>query len=238
MLGTRKKRILAGAAAAALVLAAGAATAEAAGAATPSCGVTCVEPFTHEWGHNQVLDARGGGFGHATQEVILFRASHDDMAEDFTFAFQGQVSTLVGFGLLHTSTLVHYAADTAWELEYSPLGVNSGLCVGTWPQHRDSFGLQPQVPSGWRLRLFPCGEGANTIWIVDHPNVDGNAVGFATIISGTTTNFSHPRVWDYPGGATPFDFPRPDMIVSTQETFSFGQHPDAEQVGARFGILP
>jgi hypothetical protein len=219
-------------AAAAVGLASGLAlTVAPAHAATPSCGSSCVEPFSHEWGHNQVLDAKGGGVGFGGQEIILFRASHDDAAEDFTYSFQGTVHNLVGLGLLAPATLVHYANDQAFELEYSPLGFDSGLCVGTWPQ-------PGQVPSGFRLRLFLCGVSARTIWIVDHFGTDGNAPGFGTVISGTTTNFSHPPVWTYPPGATPFDFPRPDVRVFTQISFSGGTHPSSQQWGARFGVLP
>jgi len=207
-------------------------------AATPSCGPTCVEPFSHEWGRRLIMDAIGNGFGRQHQRLILFRASHDDGAQDFVPTFQGPVSGLVGSGLLAPTTLIHYAADQAFELEYSPFGVDSGFCVGTWPQTPNSFGRQPQVPSGFKLRLEPCGEGSNTIWIVDHFGTDGNDPGFGTVISGTTTNFSHPPVWTYPALATPFDFPRPSVIVSSQRTFSSGQHPDSQQWGARVGVIP
>jgi hypothetical protein len=208
-------------------------TASPARAATPSCGSSCVEPDFLEWGHHQVFDVKGGGPGHVGQEIILWRASHDDGAEDFTYAFQAPVSSLVGDGLLAPATLVHYASDQAFELEYTPFGANSGLCVGTWP-------LKPgiQVPSTWRLRLFECGVNANTIWIVDHPNSGGNDFGFATIISGTTLKFSHPPVMTYPANRSPFDFPRPDIIVQNQGGFSAGVRPSNQQVGADFGVIP
>ena len=200
-------------------------------AATPSCGPSCVEPFSHEWGRHEVLDVKGGGPGRLHQEIILFRASRDDGAEDFTYSFQGVVKDLVGDGLLAPATLIHYAADQAFELEYSPFGFDSGFCVGTWP-------VTAQVPFGFRLRLFPCGVNANTIWIVDHFGTDGNPPGFGTIISGTTLKFSHPPVWTYPAAATPFDVPRPDVIVSDLRSFSNGSHLDSQEWGSLFGILP
>ncbi|HEV2698978.1 MAG TPA: hypothetical protein VGU90_13355, partial [Terriglobales bacterium] len=127
-------------------------------AATPSCGTSCIEPFSHEWGKRLVMDAIHGGVGVQHQKVILFRASHDDAAEDFTFSVQGTVPSLVADGLLPTVDLLHYSADNAFEVEYSPNGVDSNLCVGTWSTHPVATNL---------LRLEPCGEAANTIWIVD-----------------------------------------------------------------------
>jgi hypothetical protein len=199
-------------------------------ASTPSCGPSCVEPYSHEWGRHEIADAIGGGFGVQHQRVILFRASHDDGAEDFTYSIQGQVHTLASLGLLAPVTLLHYAFDFAFEVEYSPFGVDSGLCIGTWPS------LHPA--SGWLLRLEPCGQGAWTIWIVDHFGTDGNSPGFGNVISGTTTVFSHPLVWTYPAGASPFDFPRPTITVRPLTAFSTGTHPDSQQWGATIGVEP
>jgi len=199
-------------------------------AATPSCGPGCVEPFSHEWGHNELMDAIGGGPGVQHQRLILFRASHDDAALDFTFAFEGTVPQAVSVGLLAPIMLLHYAGDSAFEVEYSPFGVDSDLCIGTWPSN------SPQP--GWRLRLEPCGVGPWTVWIVDHFGTDGNSPGFGTVISGTTRVFSHPLVWTYPPNATPFDIPRPSVLVEPLTTFSFGQHPDSQQWGSRFGVIP
>ena len=219
-------------AAAALTIAALAALATTipAQAATPSCGLSCVEPLSAEWGPHEVMDAIYGGAGIQHQRLILFRASHDDGAEDFTYAFEGSVPAAVADGLLPKIDLLHYAGDSAFEVEYSPFGVDSGLCVGTWPS--------PNPLSGWILRLEPCGVGPWTVWVVDHFGTDGNGPGFGTIISGTTTAFSHPLVWTYPAGSTPFDVPRPSITVRPLSTFSFGQHPDAQQWGTTFGVEP
>src|SRR5580704_7349647 len=64
-------------------------------AATPSCGVSCVNVFSRDFGTHQtpgfVLDvfqqSRKVG-----QPVILFRTSNSDPAEDFTVSYQGTVS--------------------------------------------------------------------------------------------------------------------------------------------------
>ena len=225
-----KKIVLAACAALAISIPIGLTSfANAANAATPSCGPNCVEPFSHEWGRHMVMDAIGGGFGVQHQKVVLFRSSHDDGAEDFTYSAQGTVPQLVADGLLPAIDLVHYSGDSGFEVEYTPFGVDSGLCVGTWLTH--------PVP-GNLLRLEPCGVAANTVWIVDHFGTDGNDPHFGNIIAGTTTNFSHPLVWAYPAGSTPFDIPRPTVTVRPLIGFSTGQHPSAEQWGARTGVTP
>ena len=74
-----------------------------AGAATPSCGPSCIDPFSFQFGThhspNYVLDVfrQGDKVG---QPIILFRASNDDPAEDFTVSFQGTVSDFYAAGLV------------------------------------------------------------------------------------------------------------------------------------------
>jgi hypothetical protein len=228
MLGTRKKRILTAIAAAAATLAASAVTAHAASAATPSCGPGCVEPYSHLFGRNQVMDAIGGGFGTQHQRLILFRASQGDPAEDLTFSDQGTVHDFFLAGEVSAAFDLHYHALRMIELEYSPLGLDSGLCVSTWP------GLHPAP--GWILRLEPCGVGPWSLWAVS-PG-PGNSPGFFNVIAGTTTNFSHPLVWTYPPGSTPQDLPRPSVKVFPLASFSTGAHPNAQQWSARVGVIP
>ena len=81
------------------------------------------------------------------QPVILFRATNYDPAEDFILSYQGLVSDFFTAGLVSASTELHYgggsrrripktANDPAWEVEYAPYGVASGLCVGVAPPRR------------------------------------------------------------------------------------------------------
>jgi hypothetical protein len=194
-------------------------------AATPSCGHQCIDPYNREWGKGEVLDVLGGGNGKVGQLVVLSRQTNDNAGEDFTYNFDGPVTELVGTGQLSPVTIDHYAGDYAFELTYSPNGEDSDLCVG----------LNAGVPAqGWRLKLEPCGVSADTIWIVDF---SGNGSGFASVISGTTTKFSHPLAWTYPASATPFDSPRPSIVVDDLLTNSRGYHPNEQQWGARFGVI-
>src|ERR1700758_4738445 len=78
-------------------------TAATADAATPSCGATCVDIFSQEFGQHSVpnflLDlyqahARVG------QPIILYRASTNDPAEDFRLEDQGTVADFYAAGLV------------------------------------------------------------------------------------------------------------------------------------------
>jgi hypothetical protein len=177
-----KSKVFAAAAAMTLVGGAGAAavfTVGTAGAATPACGDSCLDLFSHTFGDypqpNYLLDVlrRGEKVG---QPIILFRTSNTDPAEDFTVADEGLVSDLNKAGLVSNALDLHYGGagcedydtatatcitfypdDEALEIEYSPFGVESGLCVGT----------ATTAVNGSEVSLQPCGATAKTTWILD-----------------------------------------------------------------------
>ena len=70
-------------------------TAVTANAATPSCGSTCVDIFSQEFGHhnvpNFILDVYQQHI-RIGQPIILYRSSNNDSAEDFRLEFQGTVA--------------------------------------------------------------------------------------------------------------------------------------------------
>src|SRR6266700_6953426 len=82
-----------------------------ASAATPSCGGTCIDIFSREFGThrtpNFVLDVwrQGGKVG---QPIILFRTSDTDPAEDINASFQGNVSDFFAAGLVSAAVNLHY----------------------------------------------------------------------------------------------------------------------------------
>jgi hypothetical protein len=177
-----KSKVFAAAAAMTLVGGAGAVgvfTVGTAGAATPACGDSCLDLFSHTFGDypqpNFLLDTfrQGEKVG---QPVILFRMSNTDPAEDFTVALEGLVSDLNTAGLVSKALDLHYGGagcedydpttakcvtfypdDEALEIEYSPFGVDSGLCVGT----------ATTAVNGTEVSLQPCGVTAKTTWILD-----------------------------------------------------------------------
>ena len=235
-----KSKVFAAAAALTLVGgvgAAGALTAGSASAATPSCGFTCVDVFSHNYGTHHhpgfVLDVLRQGMK-VGQPIILFRTSNSDPAEDFTIAYQGQVSDFATAGLMSNALALHYGGgcehcypaparatcthyfpnDYAFEIEYAPYGVDSGLCVG----------VPTTAVENTRVSLEPCGASSKTAWVVDIANSIGSTFfnTYVPLINGSDTNFSHPYVLTYPVNAYPTDMPRPQLMTQTLQQFSNG----------------
>ena len=226
------------AAAATLTLVGGAAGTLAAGpanAATPSCGHRCVNVFSKKFSDvlttkpGFVLDVLRQG-ARVGQPIIMFQSSNADPAEDFTVSLQGTVNDFVTAGLASPALALHYGNDIAWELEYSPNGVDSGLCVGisSTPVNNSPVSLQP------------CGVSAKTVWVTDVQNIQRGGVftfPFVPLINGADTNFSHPFVLTYPQNANPNDKPRAQLVTQNLHQFSRGQVYDNQQWSAFFGVL-
>ena len=247
---TIKTKFLAAAAALTLVSgvgAAGALSAGSASAATPSCGSSCIDIFSKNFGTfgnpQFVLDVYQQKQS-AGQKIILFRESNSDPAEDFTVANEGRVSDFFQAGLVSSSLNLHYGCnwsiaenmctntsypdDYAFEEEYAPFGVDSGLCVG----------VASTAVAGEGVTLQGCGESSRTVWVVDVPLAPGqqsDGCPFsnplysveAPLINGSDTNFSHPFVSTYPAAGYPTDSSRPQLTVANLTGFS--------QTGNTFG---
>jgi len=181
-----------------------------AGASTPSCGKGCVTGYSQEFGPAFVLDVLRQG-EKAGQPVILFRASNSDPAEDFTISDQGTVDDFNTAGLVSDALALHYGALEAYEYEYSPYGVDSGLCVGVASTARN----------GTPVALEPCGQSGKTVWVVDTLD-DNTNPDFVPLINGSDTNFSHPYVLHYPGNGYPTDLPRPQLNTYMLQEYSDG----------------
>jgi hypothetical protein len=216
-----------------------------AGAATPSCGSSCIDIFSRQFGThrtpNFVVDVFRQGLK-VGQPIILFRTSNSDPAEDFTVAFQGLVSDFFAAGLVSSAVNLHYGGgsvgatdDPAFEIEYAPFGVDSGLCMGT---------ATTALP-GEGVTLQPCGVSSKTVWIVDtfDQSFPAFTQGYVPLINGSDTNFSHPFVLTYPANGFPTDKPRPQLTVRNLTGFSNGFGPiigtviDTQLWGADFGVL-
>src|SRR5437773_4055780 len=215
-----------------------------AAAATPSCGGACVDIFSREFGThrtpNFVLDVwrQGAKVG---QPMILFRTSDTDPAEDINASFQGFVSDFFAAGLVSSAVNLHYGGgaagfpdDVAFELEYTPFGVGSGLCVG----------VPSTAAQGTKVALEPCGASSKTVWIVDTGDSVTIRHGYVPLINGSDTNFSHPFVLTYPKNGYPTDRPRPQLITQNLTGFTgnflvpvLGTVNDNQLWGADFGVL-
>jgi hypothetical protein len=247
-----KSKVFAAAAALTLVGGVGAVGTMSASAATPSCGHSCIDVFNRAFSSHSnpsfVLDVLRQG-EKVGQPVILFRQSNSDPAEDFTIAYQGQVSDFYAAGLVGPSLDLHYGGgcavynpgpvlltncavfypnDFAFEVEYAPYGVNSGLCVG----------VPTTAVNDTYVSLQPCGATAKTVWIQDIDNATGFSNSYAPYINGSDTNFSHPYVLDYPHNSYPTDMPRAQLITNELELNAHHQIvQDTQLWSANFGIL-
>ncbi len=220
----------------------GAISASSASAATPSCGFSCIVVFNHNFGThahpNFTLDTlrRGEKVG---QPQILFRVSNSDPALDYTISYQGLVSDFFAAGLVSAAVDLHYGAgavgfpdDFAYEIQYAPYGVDSGLCAG----------VGTTAVAGTKVALEPCGVSSKTVWIVD--SADSTFSGYVPLINGSDTNFSRPFVLTYPGNGYPTDIPRPQLFVTNLTGFSngTGNNPsgvnDNQLWGFDQGVLP
>jgi hypothetical protein len=175
-----KSKVLATAATLALVGGVGTAGvlgAGAANAATPSCGNFCLDVFSPlfgTYGHSQSGFTMDVWRQHIKigQPIILFRSSQYDPAEDFQAEYDGLVSNFASAGLVSANVALHYgggancapltssqpcADDPAFEIEYSPYGVDSGLCVG----------LASTASQEEGVTLQNCGVSSKTVWIAD-----------------------------------------------------------------------
>jgi len=224
-----KSKVVAAAATVTLVGGLGVAGMTSAQAATPSCGHNCIDIFSRVFGThhrpNFVLDVQRGTKTAGTP-IILYRTSNTDAAEDFTVSNQGTVNDFFQAGLVSAALNLHYANDAAFEFEYSPLGADSGLCVGVGST---AANLTP-------VALEPCGVSAKTVWVVD--SADTIRGGYVPLINGSDTNFSHPYVLHYPGNGYPTDVPRPQLNTYELQKYSNGAVFDNELWGANFGVLP
>ena len=82
--------------------------------------------------------------------------------------------------------------DPAFEIEYAPFGVDSGLCSG----------VAATAYQGEHVTLQPCGVSGKTVWIVDFNENNFDNFPGVPLINGSNTNFSHPFVLTYPQRGT------------------------------------
>ena len=244
---------------------AGVLTAGTASAATPSCGIACVNLFSYQFGThrspNFVVDVLRQG-EKTGQPIILFRTANFDPAEDWSVSFQGTVADFFAAGLVSSALALHYGCIAgvnfpncpfniagfnfptakssdllAFENQYAPFGVDSGLCLGVAATAFNDEGVT----------LQPCGVSSKTVWVLDTLDQSFTtawAHGYIPLINGSDTNFSQPFVLTYPGAGFPTDRPRPQLFVSNLTGFSFhvgnlfGTGANSNQLwGATFGEL-
>jgi hypothetical protein len=183
--------------------------------------------FTRDFGNhsssNFVLDVLGQG-GDTGQPIILFHTSSSNAAENWTVSSQGTTAQFYTDGLVSATVAQHYGCIpggnfsncygqtsvavnySAFEIEYAPNGVVSGLCMG----------VASTAVQGEGVTLQPCGVSAKTVWIADNFGSQSTlSNGYVPLINGSDTNFSQPFVLTYPASGYPTDSPRPQLQVDT-----------------------
>jgi hypothetical protein len=203
-----------------------------AAASTPSCD-DCYNYYGYDFGDSFVLDVLRQG-EKVGQPIIQFRDSDSDPAEDFVYDEQGTVSDFLAAGLVSKALALHYGGgcedydtatatcttfypdDNAFELEYAPYGVDSGLCAGTGTT----------AGNGTPVALEACGVSGKTVWVEDDTDSEGDY--YIPLINGSDTNFSHPYVLHYPGNGYPTDMPRPQLNTYMLQEYSTGEVYDNE----------
>ncbi len=212
-----KSKVLAAAATLTLVGGVGAAgvlSAGSASAATPSCGHSCINLFSHQFGThkspNYVVDVLRQG-EKTGQPIILFRTANFDPAVDLTLAFQGTVADFFAAGLVSAAVALHYGciagvpalpellrtARVPERLRRSRTSTRRsawtrGLCMGVAATAFNDEGVT----------LQPCGVSSKTVWILD--TFDSQTTlfnGYIPLINGSDTNFSQPFVLTYPNNS-------------------------------------
>ncbi len=156
-------------------------------AATPACSLECVDFSSSVYGTASspafvLADVPQAQAQNTGQPLTLARPSISNAGEDFTLENEGTVEDFIQAGLI-ASGMAPYASLEAYEIQYSPFGVDTGFCVGV-----------PTTPAnGTRVDLEPCGVSAKTVWIIDSSNAITSSD--APLINGATnSNFSNPYV--------------------------------------------
>jgi hypothetical protein len=220
-------------------------TAGAANAATPSCGNTCIDVFSHQFGTFKspsfVMDSYKQGDVAGTP-VILFRTSNADPAEDFTVDDEGLVSEFYAASLVSAEVAIHWGCTDAvfgncsgtgqgdyyaYEFMYSPYGVQTGLCTG----------VAATAVNGEHVTLQPCGVSGKTVWISDSKTGQLTARG-EPLVNGSDNNFNDPYGLTYGQSSYPTDVPRPPLYTENVLGFSNGTINSNQLWSADAGVLP
>jgi hypothetical protein len=189
------------------------------------------EDFTLE-GQGTVSDFRAAGL--VSQAVALHYGGGCEVPGPTPSPTPSLAPTVVPEAVSAPPCAVFYPDDEAFEFEYAPYGVDSGLCPG----------VARTAASNEGVTLQPCGVSSRTVWIADTADSPATlASEYVPLINASDTNFSHPFVLTYPGNGYPTDVPRPQLRVNNITGFSSGPGPvlgsvdDSQLWGADFGVL-
>lgn len=200
-----KRKVLA--VAAMLTMAAGLSTVgtRSASAATPQCGPHCIQIFSAKFGTNanpNFVETVFQGVARVGQPTILARPSSSNPAGDLIATAPpsgGLVSDFFAAGLVSAAVNQHYGNLNAAQIEYAPFGKRTGLCAG----------LATTAYQNEGLTLQPCSTPGTTVWIIDTADSPATAAnGYFPLVSGSTTDFTHPFAMTIHGNPAHKRFPQ------------------------------
>ena len=238
-----------------------------ASAATPSCGPACINVFSYQFGTHTTptytVDVLRQG-EKAGQPTSCSAPRTTTRPWTGPCSSQGTVSDFFKAGLVsprspacttaappavfsrtapstsRNSTLpVTGSSDLpAFENQYSPFGVESGLCMGVAATAFKRRGRD--AAAVWRVVQ----DGVDPAYALDQSFTAAWFHGYIPLINGSDTNFSQPFVLTYPNISGPDYKPRPQLVVTNLTGFSFhvgnlfGTGTNSNQLwGATFGEL-
>jgi hypothetical protein len=195
----------------------------AANAATPQCGLSCIQVFSPRFGTSfieSVLD----GVAQAGQPTILGAASSSNPAGDFMpiVLGTGHVSDLYAAGMVSAAVNSNFGNLPALQLQYTPSGNATGLCSA----------VAETAYQNEALSLQPCNTPGTTVWIIDPAVAPGSGSGYFAIINGSTTDFSRPFAMTYK-----HEPPAPIVLDHLQITED-GTAPITQLWSRAFGVAP
>ena len=141
--------------------AAGAATASNSAAkpdVTPACtyGQYCADPLFNVQFGVQYFQSNNSGRWSPGTPISLAYANSNNPGEDWRVTLQSTVFDLYHLGFVSSAIELHYRTHFAFEVMWTPYGVETNLCRG----------LAKNAYEGETVTLQPCGSFPRTIWIV------------------------------------------------------------------------
>src|SRR4051794_8411714 len=130
------------------------------------------------------------GVARVGQRTVLNPVNAQNKGQDIVGHRGGTVADFFKAGLVSAQVNQHYGKLTASQLELAPNGVRTNLCVGL---RTAAFQNEP-------LSLQSCNTPGTTVFIIDTADSPATAKnGIFPIVSGSTTDFTHPFAMTYYG---------------------------------------
>jgi hypothetical protein len=208
-------------------------TAHAKPAASAACASNCDDISSRILGPDVIVNTYAAGDTgvnyKAGQDINLNQGANNRPNEDVQVEAVGTVgsqcrSIFNPDGILLSNSVLcntsnGYRNDTAYEVDISPYGSDTGLCAGT----------TGTPVSGMQVKATECGTTEGTLVVRAHnAAVTANGLTYYTYISGATGSFSHPFVFTVNTGTS---HPQ-NRIQLQQENLVTGQVAATDQLFA------